>query len=53
MYVLEGEGEVQGGEDVRRFSEGDVIFIPSGELHQLKNAGSATLRFLCLIPIEG
>jgi quercetin dioxygenase-like cupin family protein len=52
VYVLEGEGEVRGGAKVRRFSGGDVIFIPAGERHQLKNAGSATVKFLCLIPIR-
>lgn len=52
VYVLEGEGEVRGGAEARRFSGGDVIFIPAGERHQLRNAGSTTVKFLCLIPIR-
>jgi quercetin dioxygenase-like cupin family protein len=49
-YILEGSGAVQGGEDMEDFQGGDVIFVPSGELHQFRNTGGGELKFLCLIP---
>jgi oxalate decarboxylase/phosphoglucose isomerase-like protein (cupin superfamily) len=29
---------------------GDAVFVPGGEEHQIRNAGTAPLTFLCLIP---
>ena len=50
VFILEGSGSlVQGGEEVP-FSKGDVIFIPPGEEHQMKNSSEETLEFICLIP---
>jgi len=50
VFILEGRGSlVQGGEEFP-FSKGDVIFIPSGEEHQLKNTSEEKLEFICLIP---
>ena len=37
VFILEGEGVVVDGEDEKKFKEGDAIFIPSNEKHQLKN----------------
>ena len=50
IFVLEGTGLVTGGGKEKRFSQGDVIFLPPGEEHQLRNSGKDTVRFLCLIP---
>jgi mannose-6-phosphate isomerase-like protein (cupin superfamily) len=48
--ITEGRGSlVQRGKEVP-FSKGDVIFIPPGEEHQLKNSSKETLEFICLIP---
>jgi quercetin dioxygenase-like cupin family protein len=52
IFVLEGNGIAQGSSDEKAFGKGDVIFIPSGELHQIRNSGSNSLKFLCLIPSE-
>lgn len=50
VFILEGSGSlVQGREEVP-FSKGDVIFIPPGEAHQMKNSSEETLEFICLIP---
>jgi mannose-6-phosphate isomerase-like protein (cupin superfamily) len=29
------------------------VFIPGEELHQIRNAGEETLRFICTIPSTG
>jgi mannose-6-phosphate isomerase-like protein (cupin superfamily) len=46
-YLLEGEGRMQVGDDIRRVVPGDAIAIPAGALHQITNTGVAVLRFLC------
>jgi len=50
IFILEGSGIVTGGSKETHFSKGDVIFLPPGEEHQLRNSGKDTVRFLCLIP---
>jgi quercetin dioxygenase-like cupin family protein len=52
VFILDGEGEVFDGESGHHFASGDVVFIPPSELHQFKNKGNATLKFLCLIPYK-
>ncbi|MEM2935795.1 MAG: cupin domain-containing protein [Candidatus Bathyarchaeia archaeon] len=52
VFILEGQGLVIGGREEKMFKEGDVIFIPPNEIHQLKNIGEKTAKFLCLIPIR-
>ncbi|MEA1993095.1 MAG: cupin domain-containing protein [Euryarchaeota archaeon] len=51
VFVLEGKGVVRGGDSEEKISEGDVIFIPANEIHQLRCRGE-TLKFLCLIPYK-
>ena len=50
VFVLGGEGIVVGNEGEQKIKHGDVIFMPSKETHQFRNAGTEKLRFLCLIP---
>ena len=50
VFVLEGEGEVRGGEKVKRLMPGDVVFIPSNEKHQFRNVGGRKFKFICVIP---
>ena len=50
VFILEGSGAVvREGQDIP-ISKGDVLFIPPGEAHQLKNTSAETLEFICLIP---
>jgi quercetin dioxygenase-like cupin family protein len=50
VFILGGKGLlVQGGKEFP-LSKGDVIFIPPGEEHQLKNSSGEPLEFICLIP---
>jgi mannose-6-phosphate isomerase-like protein (cupin superfamily) len=46
-YLLEGEGEMRIEEEWRRVVPGDAIAIPPGKVHQIRNPGTETLKFLC------
>ena len=50
VFILEGRGSLVQGEKEVPFSKGDVIFIPPGEEHQVKNSFGEPLEFICLIP---
>ena len=50
VFVLEGSGVVVQEAGEVPISRGDVLFIPGGEMHQLRNASEETLEFICLIP---
>ena len=53
VYVIEGDGVVldEDGKETH-VGVGDVVFIPSREKHQFVNSHEATLRFICVIPIN-
>jgi quercetin dioxygenase-like cupin family protein len=50
VYVLAGNGCVIDGDQERPLAAGDVVFVASNDVHQFRNTGSETMRFLCLIP---
>lgn len=50
IYVLAGEGEVYEGDKPHRIKAGDVVLVQPGDVHQFRNVGPGTLKFLCLIP---
>jgi quercetin dioxygenase-like cupin family protein len=50
IFVLEGSGTAVGEKSVESISVGDLISIPGGELHQIKNTGKRKLMILCMIP---
>ena len=50
VFILEGEGELFDGENSTPFKPSDVVFVPPDEMHQFKNTGKNTLKFICLIP---
>ncbi len=50
IYIMEGTGTVlRDGQEVS-LKPGDVLYIPSDERHQFKNAGTQPFKFMCLIP---
>ena len=50
ILIMEGTGTVwREGKEVP-LRQGDVLFIPSDEKHQFKNAGDKPFKFMCLIP---
>lgn len=50
VFILEGEGEVLGADGKRKLKPGDVVLVLPDEVHQFRNNGEKTFRFLCLIP---
>ncbi|MDQ7794531.1 MAG: cupin domain-containing protein [bacterium] len=49
VYVLQGSGLAVGAAGETPISAGTCIHIPGGQRHQLKNNGSETLIFLCVL----
>ena len=52
MFILSGEGFLWSQEGEKSVREGDTIFIPSEEEHEVINRSGDMLRFICLIPLE-
>ena len=50
VYVLSGQGVILEGDSEHPIQAGDVIYVAPDDIHQFKNTGSDSLRFLCLIP---
>jgi quercetin dioxygenase-like cupin family protein len=50
VFILEVKGFLIQEEKAVPLSKGDVLFIPPGEEHQLKNSFKEKLTFICLIP---
>ena len=50
VFVLEGEGQVFEGDTPHPLKAGDVILVVPDEVHQFRNTGDRSLKFLCLIP---
>ena len=46
-YILEGTAQMQIGDELREVRPGDAIAIPPGDVHQIRNSGRQTLKFLC------
>ena len=44
-FILEGQGTLEIGGEIREVTPGDAILIPPGAWHQI--TASQTLRFLC------
>ena len=50
VFILKGQGLVVGGAEERVFREGDVVLVPSNEIHQFRNTSEHAVKFLCMIP---
>lgn len=50
IWVLAGEGVVDGPDGEIRVSAGQVIYVPPDEPHMTRNAGEGALRLLCFFP---
>jgi quercetin dioxygenase-like cupin family protein len=53
VFVVEGEGVVVSDKGETPLKQGNVVFVPGGEMHQFKNAGKKTFAMLCLVPMRG
>ena len=52
VYIVAGQGEMETAEGTKTFGAGAAIYVPANAIHQFRNTGGETLRFVCLIPIE-
>ena len=50
VFIKDGQGILVSEEKEFPFKPGDVIFVPSDEVHQFKNTSDKKLEFLCLVP---
>jgi quercetin dioxygenase-like cupin family protein len=50
VFILEGSGVVLEGDREHPLRPGVAVFVPPNELHQFRNTGPGTLKFLCFIP---
>jgi quercetin dioxygenase-like cupin family protein len=50
VFVMEGEGVVYEGHEPHRLKAGDVVLVKPDEVHQFRNTGPNSLKFLCLVP---
>ncbi|NLI81276.1 MAG: cupin domain-containing protein [Deltaproteobacteria bacterium] len=50
IFFHSGTGEVYREDHWVPVSQGNAVFIPPGETHQIRNTGGDTLAFVCLIP---
>jgi mannose-6-phosphate isomerase-like protein (cupin superfamily) len=46
-YILQGQGMMRVGEQLRPVGTGDAVAIPPGAVHQITNTGRDGLKFLC------
>ena len=53
VYVVAGEGIVKNEKGDTPLWPGTVVFVPSGEMHQFRNAGTTPFAMLCLVPMRG
>lgn len=50
VYVMEGEGTLDGEGATESFKSGDVCYVEPGVIHGFTNTGNETLQFVCVIP---
>jgi mannose-6-phosphate isomerase-like protein (cupin superfamily) len=47
-YILEGKGEILVGEETRLVGPGQLVYIPPQQLHTIRPAGDARLRWITI-----
>lgn len=52
-YILEGDGELFLDGHVEHLTPGSYAYIPGNTLHQFRNIGQSTFKFICIVPEEG
>jgi quercetin dioxygenase-like cupin family protein len=50
VFVLEGQGVVYEGDQPHPLRAGDVVYVKPDQVHQFRNTGNGSLKFLCLVP---
>jgi len=52
IMVLQGQGHAYEGDTPKPVQAGDVLYVPANQVHQFKNTGSDTFRFMCMVPTQ-
>jgi quercetin dioxygenase-like cupin family protein len=50
IFVLEGQGVVEGPDGKIAMQPGVAIYVPPDEPHGYRNTGKEALRFICVVP---
>jgi len=50
IWILEGNGLLHCDQGVLPASQGEVVYIPAGEMHKIMPAGDEPLHLLCVFP---
>lgn len=45
-YIISGNGHIKIGDEVARFRDGDIIYIPEKTSHSITNDGAEMVEFL-------
>lgn len=48
-YFLEGEGEIYVNDKKQDIEKGDIVYVPPHADQYVKNIGTTTLSFLCIV----
>ena len=51
VFVITGQGVVQGSEVEWNLSEGDAVLVAPNEQHCFTNTGDDLLRLVCVVPL--
>ena len=52
-FMIEGKGELMIDGEVHQVETGSFAYVESDKLHQFRNVGKETFKFICIVPTEG
>jgi len=52
-YIIEGQGQIMMKEVDHPVGAGSYAFVPENTLHQYRNTGKETFKFICIVPKRG
>jgi len=50
VFIIEGEGNLEGEDGKIPLKPGDSVYVPGGVKHFFESSGDKTMKMLCLIP---
>lgn len=52
-FMIEGEGELMIDGVVTKVESGSYAYVPKDTIHQFRNTGKSTFKFICIVPETG
>lgn len=52
-FMVEGEGELMIEGEIHKVKPGAFAYVEANKLHQFRNTGKTTFKFICIVPTEG